>query len=105
MNMPFISSSEAEYAYFMATHDVCIFALIDEINGIFIQKISFRKFEYPIFIMLTYGKLKLDIIFTKWQSKKYPLHEGISVGRCVIPWEFLGKSVKHIFSCREMYSV
>ena len=22
-----------------------------------------------------------------------------SVGRCVIPWEFLGKSVKHIFSC------
>ena len=28
-----------------------------------------------------------------------------SVGRCVIPWEFLGKSVKHIFSCREMYSV
>ena len=30
---------------------------------------------------------------------------AISVGRCVIPWEFLGKSVKHIFSCREMYFV
>ena len=28
-----------------------------------------------------------------------------SVGRCVIPWEFLGESVKHTFSCREMYSV
>ena len=28
-----------------------------------------------------------------------------SVGRCVIPWEFLGKSVKHILSFREMYSV
>ena len=23
------------------------------------------------------------------------------VGRCVIPWEFLGKSVKHTFSCRK----
>ena len=29
----------------------------------------------------------------------------ISVGRCVIPWEFLGKSVKHTFSCRKMYPV
>ena len=28
-----------------------------------------------------------------------------SVGRCVIPWEFLGKSVKHTFSCRKMYLV
>ena len=28
-----------------------------------------------------------------------------SVGRCVIPWEFLGKSVKHTFSCRKMYPV
>ena len=28
-----------------------------------------------------------------------------SVGRCVIPWEFLGKSVKHTFSCRKMYFV
>ena len=28
-----------------------------------------------------------------------------SVGRCVIPLEFLGKSVKHTFSCRKMYSV
>ena len=33
-----------------------------------------------------------------------PSDRYISVGRCVIPWEFLGKSVKHIFSCREMYS-
>ena len=30
---------------------------------------------------------------------------GYSVGRCVIPWEFLGKSVKHTFSCRKMYPV
>ena len=31
---------------------------------------------------------------------------GYSVGRCVIPWESLGKKcVKHIFSCREMFSV
>ena len=29
----------------------------------------------------------------------------VSVGRCVIPWEFLGKSVKHTFSCRKMYPV
>ena len=28
-----------------------------------------------------------------------------SVGRCVIPWEFFGKSVKHTFSCRKMYPV
>ena len=42
----------------------------------------------------------------------YMLHARIqnvfpegSVGRCVIPLEFLGKSVKHIYSCREMYSV
>ena len=28
-----------------------------------------------------------------------------SVGRCVIPWEFLSKSVKHTFSCRKMYPV
>ena len=29
----------------------------------------------------------------------------ISVGRCVIPCAFFGKSVKHTFSCRKMYSV
>ena len=29
----------------------------------------------------------------------------ISVGRCGIPSSFLGKSVKHTFSCRTMYSV
>ena len=28
-----------------------------------------------------------------------------SVGRCVIPWKFLGKSVKHTYSCRKMYPV
>ena len=28
-----------------------------------------------------------------------------SVGRCVIPWEFLGKSVKHTCSCRKMYPI
>ena len=33
------------------------------------------------------------------------LFAEVSVGRCVIPWEFLGKSVKHTFSCREMYPV
>ena len=26
-----------------------------------------------------------------------------SVGRCVIPCAFFGKSVKHIFSCSKMY--
>ena len=29
----------------------------------------------------------------------------ISVGRCVILWEFLGKSVKRTFSCRKMYTI
>ena len=29
----------------------------------------------------------------------------ISVGRCVIPCAFFGKSVKHTFSCRRMYPV
>ena len=28
-----------------------------------------------------------------------------SVGRCVIPCAFFGKSVKHTFSCRKMYPV
>ena len=28
-----------------------------------------------------------------------------SVGRCVIPCAFFGKSVKHTFSCRRMYPV
>ena len=30
---------------------------------------------------------------------------GISVGRCVIPCAFFGKSVKHTFSCRKIYLV
>ena len=29
--------------------------------------------------------------------------ERNSVGRCVIPCAFFGKSVKHIFSCSKMY--
>ena len=37
--------------------------------------------------------------------KKNVQYVVFSVGRCVIPWEILGKSVKHIFSCREMYCV
>ena len=36
---------------------------------------------------------------------KVALYGLNSVGRCVIPWEFLGKSFKHIVSCREIYSV
>ena len=31
--------------------------------------------------------------------------EEFSVGRCVIPCAFFGKSVKHTFSCRKMYPV
>ena len=42
MNMPFISSSEAKNVYF-ATHEIIIFASLDEINGIFIP-----KFEDPL---------------------------------------------------------
>ena len=30
-------------------------------------------------------------------------NHSISVGRCVIPCAFFGKSVKHIFSCSKMY--
>ena len=40
--MPFISSSEAKNVYFIrgfATHEISIFASLDEINGIFIPKI------------------------------------------------------------------
>ena len=61
------------------------------------KKISTRS-SYPqkIFIFL---KTQRNIEIQNFEPKK------ISVGRCVIPWEFLGKSVKHIFSCREMYSV
>ena len=33
------------------------------------------------------------------------LYERYSVGRCVIPCAFFGKSVKHTFSCRKMYHV
>ena len=42
MNMPFISSREARNVYFIydfATHEICIFASLDEINGTFITKI------------------------------------------------------------------
>ena len=28
----------------------------------------------------------------------------LSVGHCVIPCEFFGKSVKHTFSCRKIYT-
>ena len=37
----------------------------------------------------------------KYTIKKH----SISVGRCVIPCAFFGKSVKHTFSCRRMYPV
>ena len=30
-------------------------------------------------------------------------NSSYSVGPCVIPCAFFGKSVKHIFSCRKMY--
>ena len=33
----------------------------------------------------------------------YLLYCLVSVGRCVIPCAFFGKSVKHIFSCRQIY--
>ena len=36
---------------------------------------------------------------------KYIRTQKISVGRCVIPCAFFGKSVKHTFSCKEMYPV
>ena len=42
MNMPFISSREARKKYSIcgfATHEICIFASLDEIKGIFIPKI------------------------------------------------------------------
>ena len=32
------------------------------------------------------------------------LFKPLSVGRCVIPCAFFGKSIKHTFSCRKMYS-
>ena len=46
---------------------------------------------------LTLGKSSLRMGFT-WQGSDH-----ISVGRCVIPCAFFGKSVKHIFSCSKMY--
>ena len=41
----------------------------------------------------------------RWSKISNMVMWHISVGRCVIPWEFLGKSVKHTFSCRKMYPV
>ena len=38
-------------------------------------------------------------------KRKRLITHRYSVGRCVIPCAFFGKSVKHTFSCRKMYSV
>ena len=40
-----------------------------------------------------------------WNGLEMNGVKSISVGRCVIPCAFFGKSVKHTFSCRKMYSV
>ena len=41
----------------------------------------------------------------EWSDSTRKLRESYSVGHCVIPCAFFGKSVKHTFSCRKMYSV
>ena len=52
--------------------------------------------------------LRVSWVYRSWNSFE-ELDQHVlprsSVGRCVIPWEFFGKSVKHTFSCRKMYSV
>ena len=45
----------------------------------------------------------LHVMQPKWEFHDRPLHLSTSVGRCVIPCAFFGKSVKHIFSCSKMY--
>ena len=37
------------------------------------------------------------------ENKQHIKRARCSVGRCVIPCAFFGKSVKHIFSCSKMY--
>ena len=52
--------------------------------------------KYSIYIFLVKIHDQFENMFAKI---------SYSVGRCVIPWESLGKSVKHLFSCRKMYFI
>ena len=65
---------------------------------------SFPKINKPLVVYRFYCMaLFHSKDATSYDNVIYALSN--SVGRCAIPWEFLGKSVKHIFSCRKMYSV
>ena len=57
---------------------------------------------YTIFFQIINDYVKTHLDQKKIKKKACSC---CSVGGCVIPWEFLGKSVKHIFSCRKMYSL
>ena len=48
---------------------------------------------------------KYNCLMSSNTFRQILLYETYSVGRCVIPCAFFGKSAKHTFSCRKMYSV
>ena len=65
-------------------------------------KVSSNRLREPGIELGTPGYEGIDLstcykFYSKYRS------QTISVGRCVIPWEFSGKSAKHTFSCRKMY--
>ena len=80
-------------------------------SQIFALTCAKKKIPHDLTYILTLTSYQNNKNFMASTNNQCPKYEPLtptkinSVGRCVIPWEFLGKSVKHIFSCREIYSV
>ena len=69
---------------------------------------KYFKMKQSHFNMVGSANVKQNMIlrlFMRTIGKLNNSHAPYSVGRCVIPCAFFGKSVKHTFSCRKMYPV
>ena len=69
---------------------------------------NFQSFDIEksyIWSEIDFSSFNLQKPWEKFLNSWEKFLDSCSVGRCVIPWEFLGKSVKHTCSCRKMYPI